>query len=176
MQTLTPAATHRAAPWTDLYVSHITDKYHQTGLSPCIINGVCGYRVVWRPFLPEPIAYTDRFGRTAYKRKADNVKTLWFPIIGGATEAEVYEEARAASEKAYRISPSKTPPNVDWDKLAKQAGVKIRGEYGKPALNGARERAAALFELGWTDHMVAERIGVNRSTASRWRKKLGLRK
>ena len=159
--------TERKAPWTDNYLAHITDEHHQTGLSPCIIKGVCGYRVVWRPFLDDP---------QAYKTKADNVKTLWFPIIGGVTEEEAYARAKAASEKAYRSKVSDTPPNVDWERMARRAGVKIRSEYAKPALNGARERAAALFELGWTDRMVGQRIGVDRSTASRWRKQLGLRK
>lgn len=168
--------TERKAPWTDNYVAHITDEHHQMGLSPCIIKGVCGYRVVWRPFLDEPIAYTQANGKQGYKIKADNVRTLWFPIIGGTTEAQAYAAAKAASEEAYRSKVAAAPPNVDWQKMAKRAGVKIRSEYAKPALNGARDRAAALFALGWSDHLVAQRIGVDRSTASRWRKKMGLRK
>lgn len=164
---MTPNVTERKAPWTDHYLTHVTQEQHQMGLSPCIIKGVCGYRVVWRPFLDEP---------QNGKRKADNVKTLWFPIIGGKTEAEAYAEAKAASEEAYRSKVSDLPPEVDWERMARRAGIKIRREYAKPALNGARERAAALFALGWTDQLVAQRIGVDRSTASRWRKKLGLRK
>lgn len=165
----------RTAPWTDSYLRYVTAEHHQIGLSPCIVNGVCGYRVVWRPFLPEPIAYRTAQG-IGYKTKSDNVKTLWFPIIGATTEAEAYAEAKVASEREYRGKVSSTPPEVDWEKMARRAGVKIRSEYAKPALNGAKDRAAALFALGWNDRKVGERIGVDRSTASRWRKSLGLRK
>lgn len=175
MHTLIPSTTERSAPWTD-YHHHITAEYHQIGISPCIIDGVRGYRVIWRPFLDEPIAYTNHQGGTSYKTKGDNVKTMWFPIVGDVTEAEAYSNARRVAEAVYRTTVSQEVPNVDWQAMARRAGVKIREEYAKPALNGALDRAAALFELGWNDRMVGERLGVDRSTASRWRKKLGLRK
>lgn len=143
------------------------------GISPSIINGIRGFRVIWRPFLEEPVRYTAKDGTTGVKRKADEVKTRWFPIVEGTTECQAFVDASRLACRVYKTKPPAARPKIEWERVATAQGVKIRGSYAKPALNGAMDRAAALFVQGYSPRQVAERIGVDRSTASRWRKKLG---
>lgn len=151
-------------------------SYKALGISPAIIDGMCGYRVIYRPFLSEPVPYTKRDGTPGTKRKSDQVCTKWFPIMAYESEEEAFQDAAFEASSQYRETVECQKPFVDWEKLAREKGVKIRTEYAKPALNGARERAAALLTIGYTPRQVAEKLGVDRSTVSRWRKAMNLQK
>lgn len=144
------------------------------GISPAIVDGIRGFRVIWRPALSKPVHYRKKDGSAGAKRKSDTVRTLWFPIVGEVSERQAFQEANRAAALAYGVRPSKVQPRVEWGRLARLSGQKVRSSYAKPALNGAVDRAAALFVQGYSPRQVAEKLRVDRSTASRWRKRLGL--
>lgn len=162
------------SPLTFHYIAGHRRTLKHLGVSPSIDNGICYWRVLWRPFLPEPITYRDAKGRLRVKRKDDNVKTERYPIVNGDEEKFLFDLAVAKACEVYRLpsSPSSVRPQVDWQMLAKATGQKIRKTLAKPVLNdGTIEKAASMFEAGASNSMVAKAFNVDRSTASRWRKK-----
>lgn len=156
------------------YVAGQQKVLKHLGVSPSIDNGIRYWRVIWRPFLDEPIPYRDRHGNVRLKRKADGVRTERYPIVEGESEADLFKLAVAHACQEYRI-PVKTPetlPRVDWDMLARATGQTLRSNFSKPSFNpNCLERAAEMFQKGASNSMVAKEFGVDRSTASRWRKK-----
>ena len=162
------------SPLSFHYVAGHRRTLKHLGVSPSIDNGICYWRVLWRPFLPEPITYKDERGRIRVKNKDDNVKTERFAIVNGGKEKDLFDAAVRRACEVYRLPdrPSSVRPDVDWQMLAKATGQKIRNTLAKPALNeGVLDKAAEMFEKGASNAMVADAFGVNRSTASRWRKK-----
>lgn len=102
------------------------------------------------------------------------MRTERFAIVNGDDEKDLFDLAVMRACEVYRLPnrPSNVRPEVDWQMLAKATGQKIRRTLAKPALNeGVIEKAMAMFEDGASNAMVAKEFGVNRSTASRWRKK-----
>lgn len=162
------------APLSPYAEAQIRKDIKLLGISPAIMDGICGFRVIWRPLLPKPVNYKRSDGTTGTKRKSHKVRTKWFPIVQGVSEEQAFAEASLAAAAAYGMKPPKVRPRVSWEAMAKSQGVRIRQTYAKPALNGEMDRAAALFVQGYSPRQVADRIGIDRSTASRWRKKLGI--
>lgn len=147
-------------------------KIKRLGISPDVSTGVRTWRVIWRPFLDQPIYYTDHEGKGDLKRKSDNVKTKRFPITGSTTEKQAFEQAKQLACSAYRVEPDVEMPTVDWEALAKEQGAVLRNSYAKPGLNDDTVIAALrLYDEGFNDRQVAEQIGVNRTTVMRWKKK-----
>lgn len=162
------------SPLSFHYIAGQRRTLKHLGVSPSIDNGICYWRVLWRPFLPEPITYIDSRGRVQVKTKQDNVRTERFAIVNNEREADLFDAAVRRACEVYRLPdrPSSVRPEVDWQSLAKATGQKIRNTLAKPALNeGTIEKAAKMFEGGASNAMVAKAFGVDRSTASRWRKK-----
>lgn len=160
------------APLAPEYVIQYRKRLKQLGISPSIDNGIRAWRVIWRPFLPEPIPYTRADGNPGLKYKADNVCTRRFALVGSTDEESAFREAALFAAAAYREAPATIMPIVDWEQMAKARGVKLRDRYAKPALNGAIDQALALFQQGYGPRQVGEILGVDRSTASRWRSRL----
>lgn len=162
------------SPLSFHYVAGHQRTLKHLGVSPSIDNGICYWRVLWRPFLPEPIEFKDARGRWRIKYKDDNVKTERFAIVNNSKEKDLFDTAVRRACEVYRLpeKPSSVRPEVDWQMLAKATGQKIRNTLAKPALNeGVIEKAAVMFERGASNAIVAKEFGVDRSTASRWRKK-----
>lgn len=159
-------------PYTGRY--HLLERlrFKQLGISPSVENGIRTWRVIWRPRLRCPIPYTRPDGKPGLKRTADEVRTMRFPIVGNETEESAYRRALQTASMAYRKVLPKAMPIVNWELMARSKGVKLRNEYAKPALNGALSEALELFEAGYGLGQVAEQMGVNKSTACRWRQKL----
>lgn len=150
--------------------------YRHIGVSPSIDNGIRYWRVIWRPFLKYPETYFVN-GKVITKFKDDNVKTLRFPVIDGVDERDLLDQAVQEACRQYRVKykSDRNLPDVDWSMLAKATGQKIRDKYARPSLNeGTLEKAAKMFKAGASNSMVAKSLGVDRSTASRWRKKAPL--
>lgn len=161
-------------PLTFHYVAGRQKVLKHLGVSPSIDNGIRYWRVIWRPFLPKPVPYRDQFGRWQLKRKADSVKTERYPIVGEHSEEELFRLAVVKACEVYRIPVEHldVTPRVDWEMLAKATGQRVRSRYSKPSLNeGVMQRAMRMFDQGASNSMVAKAMGVDRSTASRWRKK-----
>lgn len=161
------------SPLTFQYIAGQQRILKHLGVSVSIDNGICYWRVLWRPFLSKPIEYKDSKGRLRVKHKADNVKTERFPVVNGESDKDLFDLAVIRACEVYRL-PMKScaKPEVDWQMFAKATGQKIRNTLAKPILNeGTFDEAAEMFEAGASNSMVASRFGVNRSTASRWRKK-----
>lgn len=159
-------------PYSSEFEKAVRSRIKQLGISPAIDNGIRAWRVLWRPFLPQPEPYVRFDGVICLKFKADNVCTRRFPIVGETTEEEAFRQAAVQAATAYRMPVAKVMPLVHWGRLASAKGVKIRTDYAKPALNGALDKALELFSQGYGPSQVAEQMGVDRSTASRWRKRL----
>lgn len=173
MEILSLEVMRLPAPWTSSVDQAYRSNAKLLGISPAIVDGLRGFRVIWRPILKEPIPYRTAAGGVGYRKKSHRVKTRWFPIVGDTTEDEAFRDANVLAAKVYDTLPYSAQVRTDWDLLARIEKVKVRTEYAKPALNkGVLERAEALFEMGWTPRQVGERLGVDRSTASRWRKAL----
>jgi hypothetical protein len=165
------------SPLTFHYVAGHQRTLKHLGVSPTIDNGICYWRVIWRPFLKTPVHYRDARGRMRIKRKEDNVRTERYAIVNEQQDKALFELAVIKACQMYRLPnlPPSTTPQVDWEMLAKATGQKIRNTLAKPLLNeGTLERAIAMFEGGASNSLVAKSFGVNRSTASRWRKKARL--
>lgn len=163
------------SPLTFHYIAGHQRTLKHLGVSPAIDNGICYWRVIWRPFLPEPITYRDKFGRLRVKEKDDRVKTERLAIVNGESEKQLFELAVQRACEVYRIPYRKrmATPEIDWSMLAKATGQKIRNTLGKPSMNkGTLEKAAEMFQANASNAMVAKALGVDRSTASRWRKKV----
>lgn len=147
-------------------------RFKQLGISPTVENGVRTWRVIWRPFLKNPVPYQRADGTKGLRRKSRKVRTLRFSIAGNVTEESAYREALKAASLAYRAKLTNAMPVVDWEAIAKAKGEVIRYEYGKPSLNGAMDEALKLFEDGYGLGQVANQLGVSKATACRWRQRL----
>lgn len=159
-------------PYTSRYHLLERRRFKQLGISPSVENGIRTWRVIWRPFLSCPVTYRRPDGTPGIKRKSDEVRTMRFPIVGNQTEESAYRRAMNTSSMAYRLPLPKAMPLVDWSGMARARGVKLRSEYARPSLNGAISEAQTLFEAGYGVTQVAHQMGVNKSTACRWRQKL----
>jgi len=164
--------TRLPVPYTrELHLLH-RKRFKQLGISPTVENGIRTWRVIWRPFLRHPIPYTRRDGTPGLKKKSDNVRTRRFCVVGDVTEESAYRDAMLEASLAYRTKLPHIMPIVDWEGIARAQGQKLRDSYAKPALNGAIDEALELFKAGYGIGQVAEQMGVNKSTACRWRQKL----
>jgi len=162
------------SPLSFHYVAGQQRALKHLGVSPSIDNGICYWRVLWRPFLKEPVHFKDKKGRLRVKKKCDSVRTERYPILAGESEEKLFDIAVMRACDVYRLPKrvSSVRPQVDWQMLAKATGQKLRNTLSKPSMaSGVIEEAAYLFESGASNAMVASRFNVNRSTASRWRKK-----
>lgn len=160
------------APYTEDYGVKERTRLKQLGISPAVDNGIRVWRVIWRPYLDHPIHFRYPDGTPGIKEKADNVCTRRFTITGTTTEEQAFMQASLVAAAAYRAPVSHSMPIVDWDRMARAKGVKLRRRYAKPALNGDMDRALRLFEEGYGPRQVGEILGVHPSTASRWRTRL----
>lgn len=163
--------TRLPVPYTrELHLLH-RRRFKQLGITPTVENGIRTWRVIWRPFLRHPVPYTRPDGTPGLKRKADNVRTLRFCVVGDVTEESAYRDAMREASLSYLTKLPHIMPIVDWEGIAKAKGQKLRDSYSKPALNGAIYQALELFQEGYGLGQVAEQLGVNKSTACRWRQK-----
>lgn len=159
-------------PYVHDHQTLVRRRIKQLGISPSIDNGIRAWRVLWRPFLPHPVTYIMMNGQIGLKFKADNVCTRRYPIAAGTTEEEAFLQAARQAAVAYRVPVPKVMPKVNWYAMASAKGVKIRDRFAKPALNGDMDKALVLFQEGYGLAQVAQQLGIDRSTASRWRTRL----
>lgn len=163
------------APYVYRFIALHTGRLKHLGVSPAIDNGIRYWRVIWRPFLDKPIEYKDRSGRIRVKTKKDSVKTERYPVVGNEDEIAVYRQAITKAREVYKLGNSLPPvePKVDWDTLAKSLGKTINKTYTRKSLNnGVLDEVEEMFNKGSSNALVAKAFGVDRSTASRWRKKV----
>lgn len=160
------------APLSDDFVIAYRKRLKQLGVSPNVDNGIRGWRVLWRPFLKHPVVTELPGGRVVVRRKSHSVRTKRFPVAAFHSEHEAFREAAIAAAMAYRTPVAEFMPIVDWGRLARAKGVKLRDVYAKPALNGGIDKAAELLEAGYGQQQVAQQLGVDPSTISRWRKRI----
>ncbi len=159
------------APWSSGFALDYRRRLKVLGISPSVDNGIRTWRVIWRPFLVKPVPFTRPDGTGGLRYKSHRVRTRRFAITGSISEEAAFRRAALIAAIAYRGPVAKVLPLVHWEHLAKVKRVKLRQVYAKPALNGARERALALFAKGYGDRQVAAQLGVDRSTAGKWRRR-----
>jgi hypothetical protein len=161
------------APWSDQYTINYRKRLKQLGISPYVDSqGLRVWRVCWRPFLEHPVAYRRADGSWDLKRKADKGRSKRFPIAAFGSEEEAFQQAAIEAAVAYRIPVARTMPIVDWGGLARAAGVKPRDRFMVASKNADQEeQALELFRQGYSPRQVGEQVGIDRSTASRWRKR-----
>lgn len=139
-------------------------KARTLGISPYVHKGLRGWRVMWRVPMSSP---------NRQKTKSDDVRTERFPICNGVTEDVAYA---GAVECARRVYPShlvsERMPEVDWESLARAAGEKIRDRYIEYPIERSLDKALAMFKAGMGDQTVGTSLGVHRTTAMRWRRRL----
>lgn len=160
------------APFSDDFVTAYRKRLKQIGISPNVDNGIRGWRVLWRPFLKVPEVTELPGGRIVVRRKSHRVRTKRFPIAKYSTEEQAFREAAIAAAMAYRTRLADVMPIVDWERMARAKGVKLRDSYAKPALNGGIDKAWELLDAGYSLQRVAQELGVDPSTVSRWRSRL----
>lgn len=163
---------HLPKPYSRVHHLLTRMAFKQLGISPTVDNGIRAWRVIWRPRLKVPVPYTRIDGRPGLREKSHRVCTKRFPIVGDVTEEQAYRQALRLSSLVYGGKLPSIMPLVNWKQLAAAKGVKLRESYSKPALNGAIDQACELFEQGWGLRDVADRLGVSKSTACRWRQTL----
>lgn len=161
------------APWSAEYTINYRKRLKHLGISPMVDSrGLRLWRVAWRPFLEHPVTYRCPDGSLGVKRKAENVCTRRFPVAAFSSEEEAFQAAAIEAAVAYRVPVARTMPIVDWEGMAMAKGVKLRDRYAVPSMNADLEgRALELFRKGYSPRQVGEQVGIDRSTASRWRKR-----
>lgn len=160
------------APWSAGFTLAYRRRLKVLGITPSVDNGIRTWRVIWRPFLKHPEPYTRPDGTPGLRYKSHRVRTRRITITGDTDEEAAFRRASVIAAVAYRGPVSRLMPVVDWARLATAKGVVLRQGYAKPALNGAREQAEALFAQGYEDRQVAAQLGIDRSTAGKWRRRL----
>lgn len=171
MRELQPIEQTLPAPLEAGFVIRYRKDIKQLGISPDVIDGIRVWRVIWRPFLDTPEIFYRPDGTQGLRRKSDKVNTARYPIVNGITEEQAFRDAVRMAMIAYRRSPPEYMPIVNWEAIAKRKGQKLRDSFAKPGLNkSTKTKARELRAQGYTDRQVALQIGIDRSTAGRWRR------
>lgn len=160
------------APWSAEYTINYRKSLKQLGIAPFLDDGLRMWRVAWRPFLAHPVTYRRRDGSLGIRRKAEKGRSKRFPIAAFGSEEEAFQQAAIEAAVDYRVPVARTMPIVDWEGMARAEGVTLRDRYAVPSMNvDLEEKALELFREGYSPRQVGEQVGIDRSTASRWRKR-----